>query len=157
MIRSQDAFSSAVSKLCRVSTRKWSTVKPARSRFYTIRAVSSSESSTNSSRNVPREGALDIEKSPREARTEAVNGGANPTSGFPAIRGGFRRLLGLASYCVQVSVTAQIKFTINQRRRGIEAVVQCVLGQNLERRALPQYDRRAVAPGDIHATGRADG
>jgi hypothetical protein len=81
MMTSQAALSSAVSKLCRVSTRKWSTVYPTRSRWRTIRAVSSSESSTNNSRSVPLEVSLDIgsRNRPRGARANnTANGGAKP-------------------------------------------------------------------------------
>ncbi len=46
---------------------------------------------------------------------------------------------------VEVLVAAQIEVAIDHRRRRIEAVVQRVLRDHLERRPVLQHDRRAVA------------
>src|SRR5439155_19108841 len=58
---------------------------------------------------------------------------------------------------VEILVPAQEDLVVDERRRRVEAVVQLVLGEHLERRAVADDERDAFAPGDVGAALRADG
>src|SRR5215208_5439114 len=62
----------------------------------------------------------------------------------------------LISYRVEILESPQIEFVVHQRRRRIEAVVQRVLRQDLERRAVLDHERGAFLSGEVDPPFGAD-
>src|SRR5262245_35988764 len=58
---------------------------------------------------------------------------------------------------VEKSFAAEVEFLVHERGGGTERIVKLVYGQHGILQVMTQNDRRAVAAGDVNATGGADG
>ena len=58
---------------------------------------------------------------------------------------------------VELLVPAKEDLVVDERRRGVEPVVERVLREHLERRSGANHERRAFASGDIDAPRAATG
>ena len=55
----------------------------------------------------------------------------------------------IRAYRIEVSVSAEVKFTVDDGRGGVEPIVERVFGENFERGPVLEHHGRAIAAGDV--------
>ena len=84
--------------------------------------------------------------------TEAAPHPGRPSS--PGSTSVLRR--AIRAYRIEVSVSAEVKFTVHDGRGGVEPIVERVFGENFERGAVLEHHGRAIAASDVDPSRCAD-